>query len=122
MTIAEFIKKRIIIESQHDYMIDVPAAFALMTEDDDPEDPNEMQIWMEDFLYPLLNEEEIEYINTQDFPDNQSLTKALKAKNYYYAVKIIKAAFAMQIRRPTEPYYINDIDGIHVVVPLKFLK
>ena len=81
MTIAEFIKKRLIVESKNDYLLDVPSAWVFLTEEDDEEDPNDMQIWMEDYLFPEITEEEIEYINTQDFPDDSSLKSALEAND-----------------------------------------
>lgn len=122
MTIAEFIKKRLIVESKNDYLLDVPSAWVFLTEEDDEEDPNDMQIWMEDYLFPEITEEEIEYINTQDFPDDSSLKSALEANDFYYASKIIKGVLESFCKKPRESYFINDVEGIHITVPLKLLK
>ena len=113
MTILDFIKTRLIVESEDDYLID--AASELM-------EPEDMQDWAEEFLYPLLTPSDIEHISTYDFEDDEKLAQSLKARNYFYASRIVVAALKSNFRFPTDDYYINDDGDFHLKVPKKYLK
>lgn len=113
MTILDFIKTRLIVESEDDYLID--AASELM-------EPEDMQDWAEEFLYPLLSDSDIDFIETSDFEDDEKLAQSLKARNYFYASRIVVAALKSNFRFPTEDYFINDGEEFHLVVPKKYLK
>ena len=122
-TIAEFIKKRLIVESDNDYVIDVPTSFLTLQPGDDPEDPNEMQYWMEDWLFPELNEDEVNLISNQVFQDDDALKEALTKDKYHLASKIILAALESQgMHKPREDYSIYDGNNFLINVPLKYLK
>jgi len=113
MTILDFIKTRLIVESENDYLID--ASSELM-------DENSMQDWAETFLFPLLNSGDIEHISSYDFPNDEKLELCLKARNYFFASRIIIAALKSNFRKPTEDYYINDDGDFHLVVPKRYIK
>ncbi len=113
MTILDFIKTRLIVESENDYLVD--AASELMDEDS-------MQDWVEEFLYPLLTPSDREFISTNDFEDDSKLIQCLKARNYFFASRIVIAALKSNFRIPREDYYINDGDEFHLVVPRKYIK
>lgn len=113
MTILDFIKTRLIVESEDDYLID--ASSELM-------DENAMQDWAEEFLYPLLSDSDIEFIETADFEDDNKLQQCLKARNYFFASRIVIAALKSNFRFPTEDYYINDDGDFHLEVPKRYIK
>lgn len=113
MTILDFIKTRLIVESEDDYLID--AASELM-------EPEDMQDWAETFLYPLLTQSDIEFISTKDFEDDEELQQCLKARNYFFASRIVIAALKSNFRIPTEDYYINDDGDFHLEVPKRYIK
>ena len=113
MTLLEFITTRMIVESENDYLID--ASSELM-------DENAMQDWAEEFLYPLLPADDIKHISTYDFPNDEKIELCLKARNYYFASRIVIAALKSNFRKPTEDYYINDDGDFHLVVPKKYIK
>lgn len=113
MTILDFIKTRLIVESEDDYLLD--ASSELMDEES-------MQDWVEEFLYPLLSESDKEFISTKDFEDDEKLIQCLKARNYFFSSRIVIAALKSNFRVPREDYYINDGDEFHLVVPKRFLK
>lgn len=113
MTILDFVKTRLIVESEDDYLID--AASELMDEDS-------MQDWAETFLYPLLDDSDIEFIETADFADDSKLEQCLKTRNYFFASRIVIAALKSNFRIPREDYYINDGGEFHLVVPKKYIK
>ena len=113
MTLLEFIKTRMIVESENDYLID--ASSELM-------DENSMQDWVEEFLYPLLPADDIKHISTYDFPNDEKIELCLKARNYYFASRIVIAALKSNFRIPREDYYINDGGEFHLIVPKRYLK
>lgn len=113
MTILEFIKTRLIVESENDYLLD--ASSELM-------DENAMQDWIEEFLYPLLPADDIEFLSRMDFANDEKLAQCLAARNYFFASRIIVAALKSNFRKPKEDYYINDGNQFHLVVPKKYLK
>ena len=113
MTILDFVKTRLIVESEDDYLID--ATSELM-------EPEEMQDWAETSLYPLLSESDKEFISTKDFEDDDKLIQCLKARNYFFASRIVIAALKSNFRVPTEDYYINDGEEFHLVVPKKYIR
>lgn len=113
MTILDFITTRLIVESENDYLLD--AASDLM-------DENAMKDWAEEFLYPLLDDSDIEFIETADFADDDKLQQCLKARNYFFASRIVIAALKSNFRIPREDYYINDDGDFHLVVPKKYIR
>jgi hypothetical protein len=113
MTLLDFITTRMIVESENDYLID--ASSELM-------DENSMKDWVEEFLYPLLPDDDIKHISTYDFPNDEKIMLCLKARNYYYASRIVIAALKSNFRVPTEDYYINDDGDFHLIVPKRYIK
>lgn len=109
MTLSEFLKHYLIVESENDYLIDASNR-----------DEDEMQEWIDDYICSELDADEINWMENYDIKDLEEL---LKDDDYYWAAIIVKGALQSNFRRnPQEDYYINDGGKLHVVVPLKYLK
>ena len=107
MTLYDFLLHDVIIESENDYLLDASIR-----------DEEEMKSWIEQFVYPFLDEDEITWMHKYEFEDDE-LQSILEDEDFYWAAIIIKAALISNRRpRPKEDYYINDNGATHVVVPM----
>ena len=107
MTILEFLKSEIIVESENDVYIDASSF-----------DEETVEWWIEEFLYDLLDNDEKTYFEKYQFDSYKDLKDNLKDENYYLAKKIIASAIIFQHKLPTEKvYYINNSSSFHLRVP-----
>lgn len=111
MTILEFLKTEAIIESDNDVYIDASEY--------DEEDINE---WLEDCLYPLLDEDQLRFIKEFPIDGYESLEEYLtpdEDEEDDLPVLIVKSALAYRhIPAIEEEYYINNSGDFHVEVSL----
>ena len=108
MTLLEFLKNDVIIESPNDVYIDA-----------DHYSEDELDYWIKNYLYPLFDEDEQLFIINYDFKTLGRLKSNLLDEDKYMAKKIVLSALKYRHIPPVEKvYYINDSGSFHVVVKL----
>lgn len=107
MTILEFLKSEIIVESENDVYIDAESY-----------DEDTLDFWIEEFLYDLIDEDEKTYIEKYDFESYEELKEILEDDEFYIAKILIISALRMKRQIPREEvYYINNSGSFHLEVP-----
>ena len=107
MTILEFLKSEIIVESENDVYIDASSY-----------DEETVEWWIEEFLYDLLDNDEKTYFEKYEVESYDDLKDILKDENYYLAKKLINSALLLKRQIPREEvYYINNSGSFHLEVP-----
>ena len=107
MTILEFLKSEIIVESENDVYIDAESY-----------DEESLDFWIEEFLYDLLDEDEKSFVENYDFESYEELKEILKDDECILAKKLINSALLLKRQIPREEvYYINNSGSFHLEVP-----
>ena len=106
MTILDFLKTDIIIESENDVYIDA-----------EHYDEDELNDWIQNHLLSALDEDDQLFIINYDFKSYEKLKEYLRKEGHYMAVNIVGSALHYRHLPPFEmPYYINNSGSFHVVV------
>lgn len=108
MTILDFLKTDIIIESENDVYIDASTC-----------DKDELNDWIKNYLYPQFDEDEVRFINNFPFSSLSGIKSNFSADRKYMAKKIVKSALDYRhIPAVEKEYFINDSGSFHIAVKL----
>ena len=107
MTLLDFLKTSIIIETEDDVILDASTCYE-----------EDLDWWIEDFLYPEIDDEDIvlEVIN-YPIKTTEDLVKELMNDEAIIAKSIIRSALDFKHIPMTEKtYYINDDSDLHIEI------
>ena len=109
--VEDFLKTDVILESENDVFID---ASVLGKEDLDE--------WLEEFLYPMIGEHESTWLKAQEFETYEDVYKLLRQDDNWLAVTLMRSALRYARKLPDEKtYYVNDSAGLHMDIPKSML-